>query len=650
MAEEHKDILQRMTEFWDADRQNREDALDDQKFRAGDQWNDAVRKQRETDGRPVLTINRMGQFVKRVSGSLRQSHPAILPVPVDNKGDPQLVEIIAGIIRGIEYASSAGDTYAYGADCAISCGIGHWQIKTKFEDRGFDQELCIDRIVDPLSVIWDSKSTALDRSDADECYVTEWITKRDLKKRFKRKDDDKAAVDIPISNETTGYSLDWHQDDRARIASRWWRSPVKIKLGQTAQGEVFDITKLSRVVIQSLGIVREREAEDFEIKHQAFDGADWLTDEQPWAGRYIPIVPIIGEEIAFDGNVVRHGIIRWAKDPQRLYNYWRSAAAEMIALAPKAPFILPLKSVEGLEQFWNRANSANLPYLPYNPLSADSATGDHRPQRARPADPPAAMWQEANIAQDDMKATTGIYDASLGARSNETSGVAIDARTQEADTGTFVYFDNFNRAIKRTGQILVDLIPKVYDGQRIVRILGEDGKEGFVDINKTVMDLDGPVLVNDLSVGRYDVRIKTGPSYANAKENAKKELGELMRANPEYMGVFGDKYIASLDLPAEIGGEIEQRVKRTIPPQILGEEGGGAQQPPPDPRIEEAGNLDLEKKQADVAKARAQADNTVLQNEKLAAELGLQPGADLTPGLPPAGGVEQPRQPQQTPA
>lgn len=645
MAEDHKDIIERMTSHWDADRDNRDDAVEDQKFRAGDQWPDAVRAQREKDGRPVITVNRMGQFIKRVSGSLRQSHPAIQPVPVDQGADEQLTEIMAGLIRHIEYLSRAGSVYAYGAECAIACGIGHWQIKTKYGYGSFDQDICIERIVDPLSVIWDSAAVNLDRSDADECYVTEWIGKNARKKRFPKASGQ--GTDLPLSSDNAASSLYWQEEDKTRIASRWWRKPVKKKLGITEQGQIFDITKLSRVAIQSLGIVRDRDAEDFEIKHQVFDGDDYLTDEQPWAGRFIPIVPVIGEEIAFDDKIVRHGIIRWAKDPQRLYNYWRSAAAEMIALAPKAPFIVPMKSIAGLENFWSRANSANLPYLPYNPVPPDQATGDHRPQRQPGAEPPAAMWKEADVAQDDMKATTGVYDAALGAQGNESSGIAIQRRTAETDTGTIVYFDNFNHAIQRTGEIVVDLAPKIYDGDRIIRILGEDGKEAFVPINRAVPSPEGPILINDLSAGTYDVRIKTGPSYANAKEMAKQELGDIMKAQPGLMGIIGDLYVKALDLPAEISQELIDRLKKMLPPGMIPPEEGGAEGPQPDPRVEEAGNLDLEQKQAGVAKTRAEADYKVLQNEQLAASLGLH-GVELTPGLPAAGGAEPVR--QQAPA
>lgn len=632
MAEDHTEVIKRMTDFWDADKNNREDALDDQKFRAGDQWNDLVRKTREAQGRPVLTINRMGQFVKRVSGSLRQSRPSIQPIAVDANTDKQLVEILSGLIRHIEYQSKAGVAYAYGAECAIACGIGWWQIKTAYIDGSIDQDICIERILDPLSVIVDSKSTKLDRSDADEIYVTEWVNKRDRKKRFPKADE--IGNDLPISKDSRAFStLYWHQEERTRVASRWWREPVKKKIGINDQGQVFDLTKLTRNAIAQLNIVRDRDADEYVVKHQVFDGDDFLTDVQPWAGRHIPLVACVGEEIAYDGDVIRHGVVRWAKDPQRLYNYWRTAAAEMIALAPKAPFIVPMKSIDGLENFWNQANVANLPYLPYNPL------GDFptlRPERAQAAQPPSAMWEEANVAQDDMKATTGIYDSALGAKSNESSGVAINARTNETDTGTFVYFDNFNHAIERTGTILVDLIPKIYDGERIVRVLGEDGKEGFVPINRTVMSLDGPVLINDLSAGNYDVRIKTGPSYANAKAQAKQDLTELVKADPNLMGVLADLVAESLDLPAEISGKIVDRIRRTINPAFLSpeEQQEMAQKsgppPPPDPRQQQ----DVAMGAAKVAKEQNAADHLMLKNEKLAAELGLHPGAaphDLAP-------------------
>lgn len=594
----HRELLQQVEDDWQSDRDNRDDALSDLKFLGGDQWPSNVRAQREAEGRPVLTINRMSQFVAQVSGNLRQSYPSIVPVPVDGGGDKNLTDIYAGLIRQIEYLSSAGSAYAWGAQCSISCGIGHWRVDTKYSDNdGFDQDICIKRIMDPNSVIWDAGASEIDRSDAWHCTVTEMIPHSEYKRRFKK--GDKSPSDFPTNPQDVG-SLYWGDENKTRIASYWHREPVKKLLGITEQGQVIDLTKMPRELIHMMGINRTREVDGYKIKHQVMNGTDFLSDDEEWAGCYIPIIPCIGNEIAVAEKVIRHGIIRWAKDPQRLYNYFRSAAAEAIGLAPKAPWTAPMSTIEGYEAYWARANTANLPYLPYK---IDPKNPNAKPERTQPAAPPASMWQEADIAESDMKATTGVYDAALGNRSNETSGVAIEARQQQTDNSSFVYFDNFNHAIRRTGQILVDLIPKIYDGERVVRILGNDSEEAFVPINKTVQTINGPVMVNDLSAGKYDVRIKTGPSYVNARQQARDELGKIIQSDPTLMQVFGDLYFEQQDFPG--AEKLAERMKKAIPPQLTQE--GPAQQQGPDPAQMALMQTQLAEAQAKIKKMEAEA-------------------------------------------
>lgn len=600
MALNHQELLELVEADWESDRDNRNDSLSDLKFIGGDQWPDAVRQARQAEGRPVLTINRMNQFVAQVSGNLRQSYPSIIPVPVDGGSDKNLTDIYAGLVRQIEYLSSAGSAYAWGAQCSISCGIGHWRVDTEYSDNdGFDQDIAIKRIMDPLSVIWDAGATEIDRSDAFHCAVTEMIPQSEYKRRFPKAD--KSPTDFPTHPQDVG-SLYWGDEDKVRIASYWHREPVKKTLGITQEGRVFDLTKLPDVAIQSLGITRTRNVDGYKIKHRVMDGNDFLSDDEDWAGCYIPIVPCIGNEIAFDAKVVRHGIIRWAKDPQRLYNYFRSAAAEAIGLAPKAPWLTPMSMIEGVEAYWARANTANMPYLPYKP---DPKFPTLRPERMQPAAVQAAFWQEAEIAEGDMKSTTGVFDAALGNTSNETSGVAIERRQQQTDNSSFVYFDNFNFAIRRTGQILVDLIPKIYDGERVVRILGTDEQESFVPINKSEMTLDGPVLVNDLSAGKFDVRIKTGPSYVNARTQAREELGRILENSPELMNIIGDLYFEAQDFP--MAEKLAERMKKAIPPQLTQE--GPPQPQGPDPAQQAAMQAQLQELEAKIEKMRAEAED-----------------------------------------
>src|SRR6185503_4392622 len=564
----HREVIERFSEYWHHDRDNRDDSIDDLRFRAGDQWPSSVRQQREKDGRAIFTINRMGQFIKRVSGSLRQSRPAIDPFPTDDKTDPIIADIYGGLIRQIEYISRASSVYSWAVECAISCGIGHLRVDTKYANgNSFDQDICIKRIVDPLSVTWDSNGSELDRSDAYDCFVSEMVTIDAFKRRFP-KEKDRRPADFPYypGNDTELY---WRDDDGVRIASWWCKKPKKKKFGMTKTGQIFDLSKLSREAINTLGITRERDIEDFEIMHQMVSGNDFLSDPEPWAGRFIPIIPCIGEEIPIDNRVVRHGIIRWAKDPQRLYNFWRSAGAESINMATKAPWLITPAMIKGHESYWQRANNANLPYLPWNP---DLEHPQFTPQRLKPPPTPTSMHQESLIAQDDMKGATGIYDAALGQKSNETSGVAIEARQEESDTGTFVYLDNFEHMIWHVGMVLVDLIPKVYDGERVVRILGIDEAEAFVPINKMMRDIDGtPVLVNDLTTGQFDVRIKRGPSYANAKQEAKTQLTQLLQASPQLMAAIGELWAEAQDLPSDIKPKLVERMKKLLPPGLSDE-------------------------------------------------------------------------------
>lgn len=602
----HGETLERFQEYLTAERDNREEALSDLQFRAGQQWSDIDANDRRAKQRPMLTVNRMGQFVRNVTGPLRRSAPSIQPLPVDDNTDEFLTKIFAGLIRQIEYQSNASAVYAWGAECQVACGIGHWQIATKYADEGFDQDICIKRIVDPLAVVWDCNAVELDRSDAYECFVTEWLSKQAYEREFK---DGVLPSDFPAHDlSTESAAQHWRSGDKVRIASRWFKSPVKRRLGMTQDGRIFDITKIDRDRAVALGVVRDRQVDDFEVKHERLSGDDMLSEPEKWAGRHIPVVPVIGEEIPLDGSVVRHGIIRYAKDPQRLYNYWRSAAAEMIGSAPKSPFLVTLKMIAGLEGYWKGANVDNLPYLPFNP---DPQFPGLTPKRQEPPTPPTALWQEANIAQDDMKATTGVYDAALGSKSNEISRVAIDARVAQTADGSFVYFDNFNHAIRRTGQVLLDLIPKIYDGERVVRILGDDDAMEFVKINQMTQGIDGPVLVNDVTAAKFDVRIKTGPSYSSARDEAKQQLAQIISAAPGLMNVIGDLYFENMDFPG--AKQLAERMKKTLPPQLTGD---GQEQPPPqDPVAEAMQRASMHGAEADVRLKQAKADSAVLDNQ-----------------------------------
>ena len=303
-----------------------------------------------------------------------------------------------------------------------------------------------------------------------------------------------------------------------------------------------------------------------------------VLEEREWAGKYIPVVRVIGNEFEVDGQIYISGLVRNAKDAQRMYNYWTSQEAEMLALAPKAPFIGYGGQFEGYEMQWKTANTTNWPYLEVNPDVTDGMGAVlPLPQRAPPPLPQTGLIQAKMGASDDIKSTTGQYDSSLGATSNERSGRAILAREKQGDTGTYHYVDNLARAIRHITRQLVDLIPKIYDTERIARIVGIDGEVGMVKINpmqpepvKEIRDLETDVVIEKIynpGVGRYDVVVTTGPSYMTKRQEALDGMAQLLQAAPQLWSIAGDLFVKNMDWPG--AQEISQRFAKTIDPKLL---------------------------------------------------------------------------------
>lgn len=635
MADDEADFLRlarlRYEAAVDAERENREQALEDLEFRAGEQWPEGIRQEREEDGRPCLTINRMPQFIRQVTGDIRLNRPSIKVRPVDDAADIETAEVFTGIIRHIEHASNAHIAYTTAADASATCGMGHFRIVTEYaDDDVFDQDIRIERMPNPFSVLWDPAAQKLDKSDARWCLVTDMVSREAFEEEWP--DASTSEFDMKDGIETL---RDWRDNDSIRIAEYWLKVPVKKTLGQTEDGRTIDITD---GVPDDEVVVRERPCDGHKVVQYLISGAEILDGPTEWAGKNIPIIPVVGEEIHIGERTVRHGVIRFAKDPQRLYNYWRSATAESIAHAPKAPFIVAEGQVKGLENQWKAANRSNLPYLKYKPVP-DAPM----PQRTTPPQISSAMLSEIGAAADDMKAVTGIYDPSLGNRSNETSGRAILARQREGDVGTFVYVDNLAYAIASCGRQLVELIPKIYDGERAVRILGEDDSEDFVRLNVPVPGDDGQVnymtakrskdgtlkLMAALDAGKYDVAVTTGPSYSTKRMESAESIMAFIQAAPQAAQFVLDLLAKNLDWPG--ADQIADRLRRLVPPQVLEDAPPQPQAPPPpDPKAMAAMaklEIDKAKADADITKTRAETEQTQLENAQKQIELAGQIGA-----------------------
>lgn len=615
LAREARELLE---QDYQADRENRDEAVRDLAFVAGDQWPAKVRAERDAANRPTLTINRLPQFINQVVNDFRINAPGISVIPVDSVTDPALADIYNGMLRSIQYCSNANSVWNSAFQHSVQCGLGVYRVVTDYADsESFDQELQIKRIANPLSVYF-GPSIEPDKSDAPRVFVTEMVSKSSFKERFGNAS--QASFQVPDLTNFNGNGFFWTSSDDIRIAEYWRKVAFKRKVVRLQNGKVIDLNEYAKFMGVASEEVKaylppvnaERTVDDHRVEQTLVSGSEVLEQTTVWPGKYIPIIPVLGSEIPLGDKVMRYGLIRFARDPQQLYNFWRSAAAEAIALAPRAPYLVTSNMIAPYKDQWDSHHIKNRPYLLYDPDEQASGAGG-RPIREMPPAVPQALVQESAIASDDMKATTGIYDAALGQRSNEQSGKAIMARQREGDVSTYHFRDNFNASLIHCGRVLIDLIPKVYDTERVVQLMMEENEDPkFAKVNQMVMADNGePVLRNDLKAGKFDVRVKIGPSYTTRRQEAADSMVQFAQAYPQTMQIAGDLIAKAMDWPD--ADKIAERMRRTIPPQILGDD-----QEQPDPQQQQAMAM---QQQLEQVLQQMQLQNAQLENAQLEAQV-----------------------------
>jgi hypothetical protein len=567
---------------------SREDELDDLRFMAGspdNQWQwpaDVLSTRGSVQGqainaRPCLTINKLPQHVRQVTNEQRQNRPNGKVIPADDNADVQVAEIFNGVVRHIEYMSDADVAYDTACDNQVTYGEGYIRLLTEYcNDDTFDQDIKIGRVRNAFSVYMDPTIQDPCGSDAEWCFITEDI----LKSEYERLFPDASPISTLYSQGVGDQGISsWLQEDTIRIAEYFYNvyEPETLHLypnNQTAKANSPEDKQLKEMYGKPL---RTRKVDRKKVMWMKTNGYD-ILDEREWSGKYIPVVRVIGNEWEVDGQIYISGLVRNAKDAQRMYNYWTSQEAEMLALAPKAPFIGYGGQFEGYENQWKTANTTNWPYLEVNPDVTDGAGGVlPLPMRAQPPLPQTGLIQAKMGAGEDIKATTGQYDASLGQQGNERSAKAIIAREKQGDVGTYHYVDNLARAIRYITRQIVDMIPKIYDTQRIARIIGADGEVSMVKMDpsqeepvREVRDAETGGLIEKIynpGVGTYDVMVTTGPGYMTKRQEALDAMSQILQSNPQLWSVAGDLFIKNMDWPG--AQEMADRFKKILDPKVL---------------------------------------------------------------------------------
>lgn len=609
--------------------ENHELAKEDIRFRDGDQWPEKVKKEREDKGRPCLTFNDSETFISQVVGDQRQSKPAINVSPTDMEemiepdeddkvpslqpgedGEPNqytMAQVYEGIVRNIEYTSKAENAYDHSFDNSVGSGFGYFRILNEYCDDSFDQELRISRILNQFSVYLDPHAEGVVKEDAIWGFVYTMLSDKEHERLYGA---DKNGADI-----WEGLGADesrfWTEGGKKRVTEYYRKVPIKKKLLLLHTGEILDLGKdtakwdpsIQKVQAKGGQIIKDRIAESHEVQWFKLDGAH-IYERTTVPSKYIPIIMVPGKELVKDGKIIWRSLIRYSKDAARNYNYWRSATTELVALAPKAPWVGGEKAFQGFDNEWKNANTENYAYLPFNEDTK------HPPQRQPMGQVPTGALEEAQAADIDKKRTIGIYSQGLGqSESANESGRKVMALQREGDVGTFAFVDNLAKAIEHAGRILVDMIPQVYTNERVMRLRNADGTEDFVRINQ---EIEGRKLY-DITRQKFDVAVSVGPSYTTQREKAADMMTRWAEKNPQLWQVIGDLIAGNLDWPG--ADEMARRLRKTIPPEVLAKDDNkngipDNEERPPTPEEQVAmGEIEakLAKAEADKVKAEAMA-------------------------------------------
>lgn len=526
----------------DADSNNRMEALEDLKFAAGDQWPVEIQNSRNLEARPCLTINKIDSYVRQVTNQQRQQRPRIKVHPVNNEADLKIAKVFEGITRHIEVNSNADTAYDNAFDYAVRMGWGYWRVETDYvREDSFDQEIYIRPIHNPFTVYFDPNSVEPDGSDAEQCLVTEVIPKATFREMYPDADDGSGFT----LRATGDSSAEWVMKEDIRIAEYFHierKATTLVLLSDGTKLYKEDLPDADMMLAAGVTIISERKTYKKVIKWCKVTSMQVL-EEGEWIGSYIPVIPVYGAQLTVEDKRKKFGLVRHAKDPQRMYNFWRTSQTESIALAPKAKWLLAEGQDEGHENEWAQANIKSAPVLRYKQTDIEGRVAP-QPTRLQPEAPPQGIMEAASSINNDLQAVLGIFDPNQMPSGN-ISGKALNGQQQQIDLSNYHFYDNLTRSIKHTGKIILDLIPKIYDSERVMRIIGDDGQPDMVTINQR--DAVGSIL-NDVTVGEYDIVMDTGPGYQSKRIQAVEAMMPLM-AKDELFKIAGDLVFRNMDFP-----------------------------------------------------------------------------------------------------
>lgn len=545
------------------------------------QWPDALLTTRELDQKPVLTVNKTRIHCLQIINDAKQNKPGIVVHPTTNEATYEAAQVFEDVVRHIEYESKAQQAYDKASENQVFGGLGFCKVYTEYASpNGFDQVIRIAGVRDPTTIYMDPDAKEPDKSDSEYAFEFDDMSVEKFKRSYPGHED---ALNATPLESGTGYDT-WLDRDHVRVANYWRRNHERVHLvsvldpntGERRSARKRDISPdLLRIIkADPAWDYRERDADNVTVECIKIAGHT-VIERSTWAGKWIPIVPCFGEEVMVEGQLDLKGHVRYLKDAQRMYNYNTSASVEFGALQTKIPYLGPAEAFEGYEEYYESANLQNLGFLPYKHID-DRGNPIPAPERVQPPAAATAYLEGMKIAQEEMMMASGQYQAQMGENENAKSGKAIAERQRQGDNATYGFIDNHAIMVRQIGRIVVDLIPKIYDTTRIMRIRGDDGilKNIVIDPQaqqavqkRETQAAHEALLIFNPNIGEYGVEVDIGPSYATRRQEAWNAIVQVLTQSPNLVPIIGDLLFQSADFPG--ADEIAQRLRRMAPPRAL---------------------------------------------------------------------------------
>ena len=553
----------------------RKKSLEDLKFLSGEMYDETqARAVAAQGGAPMISNNRLHTFVQQVENELRQMNVGIAVHATDESGSEDTAEILEGIIRHIENISNAPSAYiaAAGKCGALVPGFGVVKLKTDYvSDDSFDQEIYIEECKDPFSIIPDFNATTSDFSDAEYVFEFKDIPKEEYIEKYGESEINAKTWDIVGSKQS---KTNWMTKSTIRIARYWYKERTYSTLYLLDDGRIVDdyseetYTQTTYTPIPPefqtdgqthteeqtpIGVKQKRKVETCQVKWIETNGYEVL-DEGEWHNGDLPFVFFVGSDMVIDGNREIHGIIRFAKDSQKMYNYISSQIITALAAKNRAPWIASTSAIpDELRKQWETSNISNHAILYYRDRD-DLGNPINPPSRGDGSEPAIQAYMAASQKTEaDMKASLGIFDSGIGqnpaAGDLSGAGKAIQTLTENGMKTNLHFSNNMVLGIRTLGEKIINLIPIIYDTPRVVRIIGADGTPDLIKINALLTKGKMKGKMHDIAncVGCYGVVVDTGQSYATKKSQQADQMLQFVQAFPQLSPFIMDLIAKDMD-------------------------------------------------------------------------------------------------------